>query len=162
MSLEHKALGYRPPPGSLASEAQAAAAKHPELTSSEVDASALREAALGDAARIETERGTSPPTKAITSGIDLDRIGLADARKLMSEEHKALGYRPPPGSLAADAQAAAAKHPHVTDQSIDAHTLTVAALKDAARIASERGATGAKKSPTLPASYNASIEDFAL
>lgn len=33
-----------------------------------------------------------------------------DARKLMSHEHRALGFRPPPGSLAAEAQAAAAKH----------------------------------------------------
>lgn len=34
----------------------------------------------------------------------------AEARKLMSHEHRALGFRPPPGSLAAEAQAAAAKH----------------------------------------------------
>lgn len=53
----------------------------------------------------------------------------------MSEEHKALGYRPPPGSLAADAQAAAAKRPHIKEQTVDPHVLTVAALKDAARIA---------------------------
>lgn len=33
-----------------------------------------------------------------------------EARKLMSHEHRALGFRPPPGSLAAEAQAAAAKH----------------------------------------------------
>lgn len=87
----------------------------------------------------------------------------------MSEEHKALGYRPPPGSLAADAQAAAAKRPHVKEHTVEPHVLTVAALKDAARIAyvtssqelplviriltlrlrSERGATGAKKFHTL-------------
>ena len=30
MSHEHRALGFRPPPGSLAAEAQAAAAKHTE------------------------------------------------------------------------------------------------------------------------------------
>lgn len=54
----------------------------------------------------------------------------------MSEEHKALGYRPPPGSLAADAQAAAAKHPHGrSDSKIDAQILAEAAIKDAARIA---------------------------
>lgn len=40
-----------------------------------------------------------------------DQIDLVDARKLMSHEHRALGFRPPPGSLAAEAQAAAAKHP---------------------------------------------------
>lgn len=34
----------------------------------------------------------------------------ADARKLISEEHKALGYRPPPGSLASQAQALVARH----------------------------------------------------
>lgn len=32
MSHEHRALGFRPPPGSLAAEAQAAAAKHSEGT----------------------------------------------------------------------------------------------------------------------------------
>lgn len=53
----------------------------------------------------------------------------------MSEEHKALGYRPPPGSLAADAQAAAAKHPQgKPDSKIDTQILTEAAIKDAARI----------------------------
>lgn len=53
----------------------------------------------------------------------------------MSEEHKALGYRPPPGSLAADAQAAAAKRPHMREGTLDPRILTLAALKDAARIA---------------------------
>ncbi|KAK0207876.1 hypothetical protein DFS33DRAFT_1451074 [Desarmillaria ectypa] len=145
MSLQHKALGYRPPPGSLASEAQAAASKHPDgISPSPPNTASLREAALKDAARIEGERGCSVPPKVVSRGIDLNRIGLADARKLMSEEHKALGYRPPPGSLAADAQAAATKHPEIKDYNIDPHILTLAALKDAARIASERGATGAK------------------
>lgn len=55
----------------------------------------------------------------------------------MSTEHKALGYRPPPGSLAADAQAAAAKHPEggADGARVDPQTLAQAALKDAARIA---------------------------
>jgi hypothetical protein len=53
----------------------------------------------------------------------------------MSEEHKALGYRPPPGSLAADAQAAAAKHPSgKAEKKVDLQVLTEAAIKDAARI----------------------------
>jgi hypothetical protein len=30
MSAEHKALGYYPPPGSIAAKSQAAAAKHPK------------------------------------------------------------------------------------------------------------------------------------
>ena len=51
----------------------------------------------------------------------------------MSEEHKALGYRPPPGSLAAEAQAAAAKHPN-SSAGIDAATLAKAALEDAKKI----------------------------
>lgn len=153
MSLEHKALGYRPPPGSLASDAQAAASKHPVVDASIIDSSVLRDAALSDAVRIESERSkTAPSGGACVTGIDLERIGLgwwlcsalfsdlltgtaADARKLMSEEHKALGYRPPPGSLAADAQAAAAKRPHIKEPTVDPHILTVAALKDAARIA---------------------------
>lgn len=53
----------------------------------------------------------------------------------MSEEHKALGYRPPPGSLAAQAQSAAAKHPNgVPDGHPDAHDLQRAALEDVAKI----------------------------
>lgn len=57
----------------------------------------------------------------------------AEARKLMSEEHKALGRRPPPGSLAAQAQAAAAKHPKSNGHS-PTHDLQRAALEDAAKI----------------------------
>jgi len=52
----------------------------------------------------------------------------------MSEEHKALGYRPPPGSLAAEAQAAAAKHPGNGEATVDPQVLQQAAIKDAARI----------------------------
>ena len=53
MSEEHKALGFRPPHGSLAAEAQAAAAKHPELKGVKpIDSEKLREAARLDAARI--------------------------------------------------------------------------------------------------------------
>jgi hypothetical protein len=82
--------------------------------------------------------------------IDLENVGAADARTLMSAEHKALGYRPPPGSLAAEAQAAAAKHP-------DAHVavpeaeLLEAARKDAVRIAAERG-DAPDKATSAPAS----------
>ena len=35
----------------------------------------------------------------------------AEARKVMSEEHKILGFRPPHGSFAAEVQSIAAKHP---------------------------------------------------
>lgn len=51
MSEEHKALGYRPPPGSLAAEAQAAAAQHGDGSSGQRTAH-LKEAARADAARI--------------------------------------------------------------------------------------------------------------
>lgn len=57
----------------------------------------------------------------------------AEARKIMSEEHKALGYRPPPGSLAAEAQSAAAKHPNAL-AGVDPAVLAKAALEDAKRI----------------------------
>ena len=51
----------------------------------------------------------------------------------MSEEHKALGYRPPPGSLAAAAQSAAAKHPFAS-AGADSVVLTRVALEDANKI----------------------------
>ncbi|KAL0952749.1 hypothetical protein HGRIS_006979 [Hohenbuehelia grisea] len=144
MSEEHKALGYRPPHGSLASAAQAAAAKHPQ-TDAHIDLDALKKAALDDAARIAAERGQPPPTESITAGINLDAVGEEEARKLMSAEHKALGYRPPPGSLAADAQAAAAKHPAGAVNGLpkpDPEALKQAAILDAARIAAQRGQVG--------------------
>ena len=66
MSVEHKALGYRPPPGSLAAEAQAEAAKHPE-TSAQISEEQIRLAALADAERIKQEREKN--------GVDLTAIG---------------------------------------------------------------------------------------
>ena len=87
MSLEHKALGYRPPPGSLASEAQAAASKHPDVQSADVDATQLREAALNDAARIENERGQAAPPKASDNGIDLERIGMGTSMIVHPDVH---------------------------------------------------------------------------
>ena len=55
----------------------------------------------------------------------------------MSHEHKALGFRPPPGSVAAEAQAAAAKHPEGANTgsgSVQEEVLKVVALKDAEKI----------------------------
>ncbi len=66
MSAEHKALGYRPPPGSLAAEAQAAASKHPQ-TVSHVPEEQLAQAAIEDAARIKSQR--------VIDGIDFSAIG---------------------------------------------------------------------------------------
>ena len=74
MSAEHQALGYRPPPGSLAAEAQKAAAKHPEATLN-VDPIELRQAAQTDAARIEAERGEQVSKKAAFGSINLNDIG---------------------------------------------------------------------------------------
>lgn len=65
MSAEHKALGYRPPPGSLAATAQAEAAKHPEAKLG-LPEEALTQAAMEDAVRIEEQR---------TAGLDLDNVG---------------------------------------------------------------------------------------
>ncbi len=79
MSEEHKALGYRPPHGSLASAAQAAASKHPnpESNALHIDEEVLRKAALEDAARISAQRSQpgSPEMNSSTSGINLDAIG---------------------------------------------------------------------------------------
>ncbi|KAH9887067.1 hypothetical protein C8Q73DRAFT_714565 [Cubamyces lactineus] len=129
MSDEHKALGYRPPPGSLAAEAQAAAAKHPDASGG-IDNTILAKAALEDATHIAPGNGS-------TTNLDVNNVGQAEARKLMSEEHRALGYRPPTGSLAAAAQAAAAKHPDAS-AGVDQATLAHAALEDAEKIAAER------------------------
>ena len=63
--------------------------------------------------------------------IDLDRVGVRDARVIMSEEHKSLGYRPPPDSLAAKAQRSSTKHPDST------LGLDNAALREAARADAE-------------------------
>jgi len=63
MSLEHKALGYRPPPGSLAAEAQHAASVHP-ATQATIAEDILSQAALRDAARIASERGSKSPPAA--------------------------------------------------------------------------------------------------
>ncbi|KAI0370922.1 hypothetical protein BV20DRAFT_1018097 [Pilatotrama ljubarskyi] len=143
MSDEHKALGFRPPPGSLASEAQSAAAKHPDA-SANVDRTILAKAALEDATHIAA--GSQ-------KGLDVQNVGEAEARKLMSEEHRALGYRPPPGSLAAKAQAEAAKHPDAS-AGVDPATLAQAALQDAARIAAERGQVPSATDPAEQLNLN--------
>lgn len=96
--------------------------KDVESSTSSIDPGALKVAALEDANRI---RGA-------TLSIDLDKVGIKEARVIMSEEHKRLGYRPPPDSLAAKAQRSATKHP---DSSLG---LDVATLREAARADAER------------------------
>ena len=71
MSLEHKALGYRPPPGSLAAEAQAQAAKHPQA-GAQISEEAMRLAALADAEKIKQERSKA--------GVDLSTVGEGESR----------------------------------------------------------------------------------
>lgn len=111
MSEEHRALGYRPPPGSLAAMAQAAAAKHPDASAG-VDPAALAQAALEDAKRIAAERSSNDSASSHSSAsspdpttqLNLNTISAPEARILQSEEHKLLGHRPPAGSVAAQAQ----------------------------------------------------------
>lgn len=82
----------------------------------------LKEAAISDAERIEAERKAGLTGSAAGNGTvvgekllkelgveNLSEINEEEARKVMSAEHKALGYRPPAGSLAADAQRVAAR-----------------------------------------------------
>ena len=147
-------LGFRPPHGSLAAEVQAAAAKHPEGKPGKPlpDPVTLKELARQDAQRILAERKvadatTSPGMKAIhangsskavkpptTGGVNLSSLSAAEARTLMSHEHKALGFRPPPGSLAAEAQAAAAKNPDGAGVPVvDPEVLKEIALKEIGR-----------------------------
>ncbi|KAI0351669.1 hypothetical protein OH77DRAFT_1487134 [Trametes cingulata] len=164
MSEEHKILGFRPPHGSFAAEVQSIAAKHPEGKpgASPPDTAKLKEIAREDALRILAERKTNtgadkdalPPTakpvngsdKHVTParhsppipGVNLNKIGADAARVLMSHEHRALGYRPPPGSLAAEAQSAAARHPSGDGTHLDDDTLREIALRDAERIKADR------------------------
>ncbi|OSD03727.1 hypothetical protein PYCCODRAFT_1408813 [Trametes coccinea BRFM310] len=164
MSEEHKVLGFRPPHGSFAAEVQSIAAKHPEGKpgASPPDTNKLKEIAREDALRILAERKTNtgadkdalPPNvkpvngndKHVTParhsppapGVNLNKISATAARVLMSHEHRALGFRPPPGSLAAEAQSAAARHPDGDGTHLDDETLREIALRDAERIKADR------------------------
>jgi hypothetical protein len=99
-SEEQKALGYRPPAGSLAAEAQAAAAQHPDASTG-LPPSDLKAAADADAVTTEVARADT--------SVDLGTISKDEARTIQSAEQQILGYRPPKGSLAAEAQSAADK-----------------------------------------------------
>ncbi|CDO70420.1 hypothetical protein BN946_scf184999.g61 [Trametes cinnabarina] len=134
VSEEHRALGFRPPDGSLAAQAQAAAARHPEGSLIPPNEKALAEAAEADAVRVAGEMGGQPSYK-------MQHISVPDEASLvMSEEHSELGYRPPAGSLAAEAQSAAARHPEGEPgvEHPDPISLVEAAREDAERVAAER------------------------
>ncbi|EIW76835.1 hypothetical protein CONPUDRAFT_168578 [Coniophora puteana RWD-64-598 SS2] len=141
MSKEHKELGYRPPPGSLAAQAQAAAAKQsgrPGL--GRLDSELLNTVAREDA---ELVRARTEGASGI-QGVDITDLAEGDARKLVSVEHRALGYNPPRGSLAAEAQRHAAKHPSLAGRRYDSDVLTQAALNDAIDV-EERQPRGAER-----------------
>ncbi|KAL6308788.1 hypothetical protein BKA93DRAFT_822079 [Sparassis latifolia] len=154
MSEEHRILGFRPPQGSLAAEAQAAAAKHPDGRHDAAPPDTLRLKALArkDAERILAERKMNTEATTAdangkqveekhtpaTDGLNLSTISAVEARTLMSHEHRALGFRPPPGSIAAEAQAAAARHPEGDGAVVDKEVLKEIAIKDAERIKADR------------------------
>ncbi|KZS95407.1 hypothetical protein SISNIDRAFT_347572 [Sistotremastrum niveocremeum HHB9708] len=134
MSAEHKALGYRPPPGSLAAQAQSVISKHEK---EEVTGKITEDVARTIQSAEHKAMGHRPPPGSVSAQVQaaaaqnaqdggnrtLDEIapGLKEiaegtpvtkdlANTLESVEHKALGYRPPHGSLAAQAQSVAAKN----------------------------------------------------
>ncbi|EJD34337.1 hypothetical protein AURDEDRAFT_131217 [Auricularia subglabra TFB-10046 SS5] len=150
MSEEHKMLSYRPPAGSLAAQAQAAAAKHPDAPGAVGgDMRELRRLAQDDVARIQAERGSGNRTgnrkgrsvgvQTGNQGAEVGVAGVASSAavsKIQSVEHKALGYRPPKDSLAADAQRAAVKNPDA-DGNVDATVLAGVTVQDVERIVGE-------------------------
>ncbi|THH06313.1 hypothetical protein EW145_g4171 [Phellinidium pouzarii] len=111
-SEEHRALGYKPPPESLAALAQSAAALNEQLsaTSREERGSqptvVLKEAARADAAQLAVE--TCDAVGAIPT-VDLDSITKEEAALLQSEEQKRRVHfgNLPSGSLASVAQSVA-------------------------------------------------------
>jgi len=122
-------VGHVPPIDAFAVVAAAEKPAEPKATTNiriadgTIDSQVLKVAALEDANRIQMT----------TLSIDLDKVGAKDARIIMSEEHKNLGYRPPPDSLAAKAQRSSAKHPD-SSLGLDNATLREAARADAERI----------------------------
>ncbi|TBU21679.1 hypothetical protein BD311DRAFT_829887 [Dichomitus squalens] len=108
MSHEHRALGFRPPPGSLAAEAQAAAARHPDGDGTHLDDGALRAIAVRDAERIKADRELALVGD---PAVNISAVDKDAAREIVRAEAGALGHRPPQGSLAAEAQSAGDRHP---------------------------------------------------
>ncbi|KAH9916282.1 uncharacterized protein BXZ73DRAFT_53870, partial [Epithele typhae] len=137
MSHEHRALGFRPPPGSLAAEAQSAAARHPEGNGTHLDEDTLKEIAMRDAERIKADREVN-----IVGEVNVSALSKESANAIISAEAKALGHRPPAGSLAAQAQSAADKHPaggsfSPAGNPIEMAVLTEAAVKEGERLRAE-------------------------
>ncbi|KAI0370912.1 hypothetical protein BV20DRAFT_1112882 [Pilatotrama ljubarskyi] len=135
MSHEHRALGFRPPPGSLAAEAQSAAARHPDGDGTHLDDDTLREIALRDAERIKADRELNLHGE---SGINVSTLGKEAAAAVASAEARALGHPPPKGSLAAEAQSAADRHPEGGTFKPDGNPVEMERLKEAARREGEK------------------------
>ncbi|KAJ8473538.1 hypothetical protein ONZ51_g7809 [Trametes cubensis] len=133
MSHEHRALGFRPPPGSLAAEAQSAAAKHPDGDGTHLDDDTLREIALRDAERIKADRELN-----MVGEVNVSTVGKEAAAAIQSAETRALGHPPPSGTLAAEAQSAADKHPAGGSFKPDGNPVEMEQLEDAARREGER------------------------
>jgi hypothetical protein len=75
MSTEHKVLGLRLPPNSLATQAQATAAKHPEAHL-DVNPNVLRETVRSVTAKITSEHvSTSNGVQPVKAGLDLEKVG---------------------------------------------------------------------------------------
>ncbi|KAF9814649.1 hypothetical protein IEO21_05012 [Rhodonia placenta] len=135
MSHEHRALGFRPPPGSLAAEAQAAAAKHPDGPGVSVDSDTLKDIALRDAERIKADRELN-----IVNEVNVSTLGKVGAERVAEAEEEALGRSPPPGSLADEAKRAANAHPEGGSFPVmdgDPERLEEAARRDAQRLEAE-------------------------
>jgi len=120
MSEEHRILGYRPPPHSLAAQAQRATDKKSATNEtvanegmSHREEAKLVAAAAQDALRISAERGEH-----INVNVNPAALSKEEAARIQSEEHRILGHRPPAGSLAAQVQSAADRKETGTGQPV--------------------------------------------
>ncbi|KAI1790905.1 hypothetical protein LXA43DRAFT_890166 [Ganoderma leucocontextum] len=124
MSHEHRALGFRPPPGSLAAEAQSAAARHPEGDGTRVDDDTLRAVAVRDAERIKVDRELN-----VVGETSVPTIGKDPAAAVVGEEAKALGCGPPVGQ----AWSAGGRYPEGGCFAPEKSLVEIAILKEKAR-----------------------------
>ncbi|KAH8101305.1 hypothetical protein BXZ70DRAFT_1007681 [Cristinia sonorae] len=144
MSEQHKTLGFRPPPDSLAAFAQLVATNHP-IVVAPVALEVLRSAVKLDSERILLQRRSEKTAPVASTSnleqnsiapvpmvVDINTMNNADVRLLMSFTHRALGYRPPPGSLAANAQASVQQRSQKNLSGKQSPTLPESVLKEAA------------------------------
>ena len=103
--------------------AAAAEGRLPESTYAE-----LREIAARDAERIKADRELGLHGDAAVPALSKDA-----AREVVSAEAKALGHRPPKGSLAAEAQSAGDRHPEGGSFNPGKNPVEMEVLKEKAR-----------------------------